>query len=68
MYIDLYFLIKNHFSIGEIVAEADKLFREQLAFHKDINYAEEVEFMDGYQIGQEEIKIFLIDKALDWQL
>jgi hypothetical protein len=76
-YVDLYFLIKNHFSIGEIALEAEKLFttqfseklfREQLAFHKDIDYREEVEFMDGYQTSKEEIKDFLIDKALDWQL
>jgi hypothetical protein len=76
-YVDLYFLIKNHFSIWEIAMEAgklfqaqfsEKLFREQLAFHKDIDYREEVEFMEGYQTGQEEIKAFLIDKALYWEL
>ncbi|MDR0581535.1 MAG: nucleotidyl transferase AbiEii/AbiGii toxin family protein [Prevotellaceae bacterium] len=76
-YVDLYFLLKNHFSIGEIAMEAEKLFqtqfseklfREQLAFHKDINYTEEVAFMEGYQVNKEDIKAFLIEKSLDWYL
>jgi hypothetical protein len=74
-YVDLYFLIKNHFSIGEIAVGAgklfqaqfsEKLFREQLAFHKDIDYREEVEFMEGYRVDKGDIKAFLIEKALDW--
>ena len=74
-YVDLYFLIKNHFSIKEIVAEAkrlyedmfsEKLFREQLAFHKDIDFCESVEYMSGYEAQEEVIKAFLIEKALEW--
>ena len=74
-YVDLYFLIKNQFSINEINDEAkrlygdlfsDRLFHEQLAFHKDINYAEHVEYMPGFEEKEETIKAFLIEKALEW--
>jgi hypothetical protein len=73
-YVDLYFIIRDFFSIAEIAEEAarifgelfsDKLFRQQLAFHKDIDYSEEVEFMNGFQVNVDEIKSFLIDKALE---
>jgi len=74
-YVDLYFLLKNGFSIKEIVVEAEKLyqthfseklFREQLSFHKDINYTEEVEFMPGFEVHEKTVKTFLIDRALEW--
>lgn len=72
-YVDLYFILKSHFSISEISKEAtsyfgglfsEKLFRQQLAFHSDINYSESVEFLAPAP-QEEEIKAFLIDKALD---
>ena len=75
-YVDLFFLIKNHFSVTEISAEAkrlfeghysEKLFREQLSYHKDINYSETVQYMNGYEENEEVIKNFLIEKALEWQ-
>jgi len=74
-YVDLYFLIKYHFSVNEISKEAEKLFkdqyseklfRQQLAFHKDINYSEPIEFMPGFEEQEPVIKSFLIDKALEW--
>ena len=74
-YVDLYFLLKNHFSIKEISEQAGqlfneqfsaKLFREQLAFHKDIDFSEQVEYMPGFEVEVEAIKAFLIDKALEW--
>lgn len=72
-YVDLYFILKNHYSIQEISKEAkinfttqfsEKLFREQLAFHKDIDYSESVEYL-APAIQEDEIKNFLIDKATD---
>jgi hypothetical protein len=74
-YVDLYFLIKKYFSVNDIIQKAEniygqefsgKLFRSQLAFHKDINYSEPVDFMDGYEETEEVIKAFLIEKALEW--
>ena len=72
-YVDLYFIIKDHFSLREISIEAmkhfsqfysEKLFREQLAFHKDINYAEPVEYVIDPP-SEDQIRSFLIDKAID---
>lgn len=73
-YVDLYFIIKDFFSIKEIATEAnslfvghfsEKLFREQLAYHKDIDYREKVEYQQGFQTDENEIKSFLIDAALE---
>jgi hypothetical protein len=72
-YVDLYFLLKNHFSVREISIEAErifgqlfseKLFREQLAFHKDIDFSEAIEFLPGFEITNQEVKNILIDKSL----
>jgi len=74
-YVDLYFLIKDYFSIHDIIQKAahiygqefsGKLFRSQLAYHKDINYSERVEYMPGFEVNEEIIKAFLIEKALEW--
>jgi hypothetical protein len=76
-YVDLYFIIKDFFSVKEISNQAnnlfdghfsEKLFREQLAYHKDIDYSEEVEFLPGFETGEDEIKTFLIDKSLEIDL
>lgn len=75
-YVDLFFLLKYHFTIDEISEEAvhlfgqlfnEKLFRQQLSFHKDIDYSEPVEFLVSVPDG-EEIKQFLVDTALDISL
>jgi hypothetical protein len=72
-YVDLYFILHDYFTMQEICKEAEKifnqqfsekLFRQQLAFHKDIDYTESVEFMMT-AIPDEEMKEFLIDKATD---
>ena len=72
-YVDIYFILRDHYSINQIVSEAEKifnqqfsskLFRQQLAFHKDIDYTEPVEFI-ATAIPDNEIKEFLIDKATD---
>ena len=72
-YVDLYFILKEYFSIKDIAAEAgrifgqlfsEKLFREQLAFHKDIDYSEPVEYMPGINVAEQDVRNFLIDKSL----
>jgi hypothetical protein len=72
-YVDLYFILKEHFSIKDISTKAaqifgqlfsEKLFREQLAFHKDIDYSESVEYMPGFDVAEQDVKDFLIDKSL----
>ncbi len=73
-YVDLCFLVRDHFSVSEIACEAhrlfgdsfsDRLFRGQLAYHKDIDYTEAVDFMPGFAVDAETVKAFLIDKALE---
>ncbi len=72
-YVDLYCILREHYTIREICREAEKifnhqfsekLFRQQLAFHKDIDYSESVEFITS-SAPDDEIKAFLIDKATD---
>jgi len=72
-YVDLFFILENYYSIKDISTESEhifgrlfseKLFREQLAFHKDIDYSEAVEYMPNFEISEQRIKDLLIDKAL----
>jgi hypothetical protein len=74
-YVDLYFLLRDHFSLIEIMQRAErifeeefssKLFRSQLAYHEDIDYTEEVDYIQGCYAEPAEIKKFLIDVALNW--
>jgi len=71
-YVDLYFLL-HEYTLDQINQKADllfeqmfsgKLFRSQLAFHKDIDFSEPVEYMPGFEVDEQEIKDFLIDKSL----
>jgi hypothetical protein len=71
----MYFILGDHFSIAEISREcektfkgqfSEKLFRQQLAFHKDIDFTEPVAFL-GEQIPNKTIKEFLIEKAINLQ-
>lgn len=73
-YVDMYFLLKNHFTIVEISREceqlfrnqfSEKLFRQQLAYHKDIDFSEPVEFL-GEPVPENKIKDFLTDAAIDF--
>jgi len=72
-YVDLYFILKDYYTLNEIAEKAEniydqefseKLFRAQLAYHQDIDYTEEVEYSSGCAVNGEDIKTFLIDKAL----
>ena len=72
-YVDLYFLLRDYYAFEQIAQKAvelfgqmfsKKLFRSQLAFHKDIDYSEPVEYLPGFETNEKEIKAFLIDKAL----
>ncbi len=72
-YVDLYFLIKYHYSIKQISEKAsqvygdlfsEKLFRGQLNYFKGINYDEQVQYMPNFEVDENVIKDFLIDAAL----
>lgn len=71
-YVDLFFLIRDFYSIDEIAERAEeifgelfsnKLFRAQLSYFEDIDYAEEVDYLVTAPTN-DEIKDFLIDKAI----
>lgn len=72
-YVDLFFLLKEHFDIAQIERKAQsiygqefsgKLFRAQLAYHADIDYTEAVCFLPGFEVNPEEIRQFLINTAI----
>jgi hypothetical protein len=71
-YVDMYFLLKNHFALNQIVqfaievfkdAFSEKLFRQQLTYYEDISFEEEVEYVLE-PVSQNEIQRFLTDCAL----
>ena len=72
-YVDMYFLIKDYFSIVQISDRtvqifdqlfSAKLFRAQLSYFDDVNYDEPLEFHVP-EPSESEIKQFLIDRSLD---
>lgn len=72
-YIDLYFIIRHHYTIKQISDQAylffgdlfsEKLFRSQINYFKGINFDESVEFMPGFEVSEDEVKTFLTDAAL----
>jgi hypothetical protein len=75
-YVDLFFILKYHYSIQDICREcainfgsqfSGKLFRGQLAFHEDIDHSEPIDYLIP-SVPEYEIKEFLIDKATDIDL
>ena len=72
-YVDLYFIIKDFYNPQQISDKAKELFtdvfnptlfRKQLCYFKDINYTEQVEYMPGFEVPEDEIKAFLIEASL----
>jgi len=73
-YVDLYFIMKDFFSLAEISQKSkeifgaqfnEKLFRIQLVYLEDVNYEEEVEFMPGFEVDDEVIKQKLVEFSLN---
>ncbi len=72
-YVDMYFILRNHFSIHEIGRRSNelykdafnlKLFRQQLAYFKDIDYSEAVKFVSD-KPEKDDIMQFLIKAATE---
>ena len=72
-YVDLFFILKNFFSVTEISQRAkqlfgdffnQKLFKEQLPYFKDVSYAEPIEYLIE-PASEIEIKKFLIKVATE---
>jgi len=71
-YVDIYFILKEY-AMEDIVKKAkeifgndfnEKIFKAQLVFFKDIDYSEKVEYLEGNEVGEEEIKRGLEEKSL----
>jgi hypothetical protein len=72
-YVDLFFLLKDHFTLDEITEKANqlfgevfngKLFREQISYFEDIDYEEEVIYLNK-PIDKDEIKKYLVNTATE---
>lgn len=68
-YVDLYFLLKEHFSIEEISKCAtslfgdlysEKMFRAQLCYFEDVDYTEEVDYLISMPPSDETVRNTLI--------
>jgi len=64
-YVDLYFIIKNHYSLKQIIKKAkqifknefnEKIIRVQLAYFKDIDYSEKIIYTKGFEINNKIIE------------
>jgi hypothetical protein len=72
-YVDLYFILKSHFTVAEICNKAKELFTDvfnpilfnkQLCYFSDIRYDEQIEFMPCFEVSEQEVKDFLTEVAL----
>ena len=72
-YVDLYFILKSHYSFAEISKKAIEIFKDefiekqfiaQLGYFKGINYSEEVVYLIPNPPTEYEIKKFLTDISL----
>lgn len=73
-YVDLYFIIKDHHKISEIIKQAEsiygelfseKLFRAQLCFFEDIDYSEKVDYIITNPPSEKEVQSYLSEIAID---
>jgi len=75
-YVDLYFILKDHFSFSQVAERAsgifgqlfsEKLFRAQLSYFDDIDYSEQVEYVNT-AVPEEEIRAFLKERSLEIEI
>ena len=73
-YVDLYFIIKDHFSIDKIIKKGRKvfgnefnrkIFRTQLSYFDDINYAEKISYKPGFEVDDKTVKKALVEFSLE---
>ena len=72
-YVDLYFILKDHYTFSEVSSKATEIFKEhfipkqfiaQLGFFKGINYDEEVTYLIPNPPSDDEIKKFLLNASI----
>jgi len=73
-YVDLYFIIKDHYCVNMISSRAaeifgdlfsEKLFRGQLSYFTGISFEEQIEFMPGFDVPENLVKEFLVTASLE---
>ena len=72
-YVNLYFILKSGISLNKIIKKAEKIFknnfnekifRTQLAYFKDIDYSEQVNYLKEFKVSDKKIKDELIKFSL----
>ena len=72
-YVDLYFIIRDHHALEEIVEHAEAIFagefnarllHEQLSYFEDVDYREAVTFRPGFEVPDDEVKRALTEYSL----
>lgn len=66
-YVDLYFIFKKNSNIDCLNKAKgifgnefnERLFREQLCYYDDVSFSEEVNYIDGQEVSNDEVKEFL---------
>ncbi len=73
-YVDLYFVMKDYYSLQEVVRKTKEIFGKefninmfisQLSYFEDISYVEELVYRKGFEVTDEEIKKALIEFSLN---
>ena len=73
-YVDLYFILTKFYNLSKVTSKTkelfqdefnEKLFRAQLGYFDDINYAEKVEYLPGFEVPDDIVKQGLIDFSLE---
>jgi len=68
-YVDLYFIIKDFFTVTKIAKKAkeifggefnERIFREALSYFQDINYQEEIKYLRGFEVDKKTVQKALI--------
>jgi hypothetical protein len=72
-YVDLYFIIKDFYPLEKIIKKAkqifgrefnERIFRTQLSYFNDVDYREEVVYLPGFAVKDDEVKKTLIEFSL----
>lgn len=73
-YVDLYFILTGFYNLSEVTNKAnelfkgdfnEKLFRTQLGYFDDVNYAESVEYLPGFEVDDKIVKEKLTELSLE---
>ena len=72
-YVDMYFILRDHYNLEKISAHAhalfgdlfnERMFRSQLSYFDDINYSEAVVLKPGFEVQDDEVKRALVEYSL----